>query len=136
GVQRLALGREPALGGVALRQAPARARQPRFVIRLAVRVRREQAELVLAELLALAPAGVEEVGGSDHVEYAVYGAPGELPSLPEHRAAVGAALVEISTSETADDWHERWKRFHRSVVIRAPDVPPRAADSQHPAVRA
>ena len=36
-------------------------RQPGGVIRLAVRVAREQAELVLAELLELAPAGVEEV---------------------------------------------------------------------------
>jgi len=52
------------------------------VIRLAVRVRRDQAELVLAELLELAPSGVEEVEiGADLVEYAVYGAPGELPPL-------------------------------------------------------
>jgi ribosomal protein L11 methyltransferase len=90
------------------------------VIRLAVRVKREQAELVLAELLELAPAGVEEVPGEDHVEYAVYGAAGELPSLPELRAAAGGALVAISTSETADDWDERWRRFHRAVLVSAP----------------
>ena len=72
------------------------------MIRLAVRVRREQAELVLAELLELVPAGVEEVEvGDETVEYAVYGAPGELPSLPDLNAAVGDALVEISTSDTA-----------------------------------
>ena len=43
------------------------------MIRLAVRVRREQAELVLAELLDLAPSGVEEVsvGSGDVIEYAV-----------------------------------------------------------------
>jgi len=42
------------------------------LIRLAVRVRRDQAELVLAELLELAPGGVEEVAiGDDVVEYAV-----------------------------------------------------------------
>jgi ribosomal protein L11 methyltransferase len=88
------------------------------VIRLAVRVRREQAELVLAELLELSPGGVEEVQvGEEEVEYAVYGAPGELPGLPAFDAAVGDALVEISTSETPDDWHERWKRFHRPVLI-------------------
>ena len=94
------------------------------MIRLAVRVRREHAELVLAELLELVPAGVEEVqvaGGS--IEYAVYGAPGELPSLPDLNAAVGDALVEISTSETADDWRERWKRFHRPVLIEPPPPP-------------
>ncbi len=97
------------------------------MIRLAVRVRREQAELVLAELLELAPGGVEESTLPNGViEYAVYGAPGELPELPDLRAAAGDALVEISTSETADDWHERWKRFHRPVLVAAPDAPARA----------
>ncbi len=91
------------------------------MIRLAVRVRRAQAELVLAELLELAPAGVEETPvGDDCIEFAVYGAPGELPDLPDLTAAAGDALVEISTSETADDWQERWKQFHRPVLIRAP----------------
>jgi len=93
------------------------------VIRLAVRVPREQAELVLAELLELAPAGVEEVDvGEGTVEYAVYGAPGEIPGLPDLDAAVGDAVVEISTSEIADDWQERWKQFHRPILIPAPST--------------
>lgn len=91
------------------------------MIRLAVRVKRAHAEIVLAELLELAPAGVEEAQvGEDTIEYAVYGAPGELPGLPALDAVVGDALVEISTSEIADDWHERWKQFHRPVLIPAP----------------
>lgn len=92
------------------------------MIRLAVSVRGEHAELVLAELLELAPAGVEELYDprAGTVEYAVYGAPGELPELPDLRALVGDALVEVSTSEIADDWHERWKCFHRPVLIPAP----------------
>ena len=53
------------------------------MIRLALRVRRADAELVLAELLELAPGGVEEREDGDVVEYAVYGAPGELPGLPD-----------------------------------------------------
>jgi ribosomal protein L11 methyltransferase len=94
------------------------------VIRLAVRVRREQAELVLAELLELVPAGVEEVQvGSETIEYAVYGAPGELPTLPDLKATAGDALVEISTSHTSDDWQEGWKRFHRPVLVTAPRPP-------------
>ena len=81
------------------------------MIRLAVRVRREDAELVLAELLELAPGGVEERDlGDGVVEYAIYGAPGELPELPDLRAAAGGALVEVVTSEVADDWDERWRR--------------------------
>ena len=91
------------------------------MIRLAVRVRRAQAELVLAELLELAPAGVEEVElDGQTIEYAVYGAPGELPTLPDVTGAAGDALVEISTSETPDDWHERWKSFHSPVLIEGP----------------
>jgi ribosomal protein L11 methyltransferase len=90
------------------------------VIRLALRVRREDAELVLAELLELAPAGVEETEiDVGVVEYAVYGAPGELPDLPDLKAAAGGAFVEVSTSEVPDDWSERWKAFHRPVLLRS-----------------
>jgi ribosomal protein L11 methyltransferase len=100
--------------------------------RLAVRVRREDAELVLAELLDLAPGGLEERDLGDAIEYAVYGAPGELPGLPALRAAAGGALVEVATEEVADDWHERWRAFHRPVDVgsrlhvRAPWHPARA----------
>jgi ribosomal protein L11 methyltransferase len=90
------------------------------VIRLAIRVRREQAELVLAELLELAPAGVEESEPDPRtVEFAIYGAPGELPALPDLDAICAGSLVEISTSELPDDWHERWKEFHRPVLVPA-----------------
>jgi ribosomal protein L11 methyltransferase len=106
------------------------------VIRLAVRVSSGQAELVLAELLELAPAGVEEVSREPGtVEYAVYGAPGELPALPDVRALAGDSLVEISTSEIPDDWHERWKQFHRPVLIEAPRQPA-APVGQRPAIPA
>ena len=90
------------------------------MIRLAVRVHRAAAEVALAELLELAPAGVEEVDLGDVVEYAVYGAPGELPALPDLRAAAGGALVEVTTSEVADDWDRRWQRFHRPIAVPAP----------------
>jgi ribosomal protein L11 methyltransferase len=88
------------------------------VLRLAVRVERDQAEIVLAELLELAPGGVEEVSVDPAVvEYAVYGAPGELPALPDLTAAAGDALVAVSTSEVADDWAERWREFHKPLVF-------------------
>src|SRR3954466_12654730 len=89
------------------------------MIRLAVRVRRDDAEVALAELLTLAPAGVEEVDlpEEDVVEYAVYGAPGELPELPDLRAAAGGALVDVRTTEVGDDWAQRWRAFHRPVLV-------------------
>lgn len=88
------------------------------MIRLAVRVARADAETVLAELLELAPAGLEERDeGMEVVEYVLYGAPGELPDLPDLRAAAGNALVDVSTSEVPDDWDERWKAFHVPVQV-------------------
>jgi ribosomal protein L11 methyltransferase len=88
------------------------------VIRLAVRVARADAEAVLADLLELAPGGLEERElGEDAVEYVLYGAPGELPALPDVRAAAGDALVDVSTSEIPDDWSERWKAFHRPLDV-------------------
>ena len=88
------------------------------MIRLAVRVPSHCAELVLADLLELAPGGVEEAeldGGI--VEYAIYGAPGELPSLGKLQAAVGGSLVEVVSEELADDWETRWREFHRPATI-------------------
>ncbi len=70
------------------------------MIRLALRVRRADAELALAELLELVPEGLEEVDCGDEVEFAIYGAPGELPELPELRAHVGGALASISTTDS------------------------------------
>jgi ribosomal protein L11 methyltransferase len=87
------------------------------LIRLALRVRREDAEIALAELLALAPSGVEEVDLGDVVEYAVYGPPGELPALPDLKAAAGDALVSVRTTEVADDWADRWRAFHKPIVV-------------------
>ena len=69
-------------------------------------------------MLELVPAGVEESTlGDGTVEYAVYGAPGELPAMPDLTAVAGEALVEVRSEEVADDWAERWRGFHRPLVI-------------------
>jgi ribosomal protein L11 methyltransferase len=72
---------------------------------------------VLAALLELAPAGVEQIDGDGFVEYALYGAPGELPSFPAGEAEVGGVLVSVRGEEVADDWAERWKQFHEPVLV-------------------
>jgi ribosomal protein L11 methyltransferase len=87
------------------------------MIRLAVRAPVERAEPVLAALLELAPAGVEQVDGDGFVEFAVYGAPGELPALPEGEAEIGGTRVAVSGEPVPDDWGERWKRFHAPVLV-------------------
>ena len=89
------------------------------MIRLAVRCRPEQAELVLAELTVLAPGGVEETAGEGFVEYAIYGAEGELPDVGELKVATGDGLVALEASEVADDWADRWREFHRPVEVTA-----------------
>ncbi len=87
------------------------------MIRLAVRCTPELAEQVLAELVELAPEGVEEERGSGYVEYAIYGAPGELPALPQLRAIAGDGLVDVTSAEIPEDWADRWQDFHKPVWI-------------------
>jgi ribosomal protein L11 methyltransferase len=87
------------------------------LIRLAVRCRPEQAEIVLAELTVLAPNGVEEERGPGYVEYAIYGGEGELPELGEVEAAAGEGLVEVVATEIPDDWADRWQDFHKPLLV-------------------
>ncbi len=87
------------------------------MIRLAVRCSPEQAELVLAELTVLAPNGVEEEAGPGYVEYAIYGGEGELPELGGLEATVGGASVEVSATEVPDDWADRWRDFHKPILV-------------------
>jgi ribosomal protein L11 methyltransferase len=101
------------------------------VIRLAVRLRRAQAETGLAELLELAPSGVEEVELADgSIEYAIYGAPAELPERRDLAAVLGAGLLDVTETTVADDWADRWREFHQPsevggrLRIRAPWEPP------------
>jgi len=77
----------------------------------------EQAELVLAELTVLAPNGVEEERGPGYVEYAIYGGEGELPDLGDLDAAVAGGRVEVSSTEIPDDWADRWRDFHKPLLV-------------------
>ena len=86
------------------------------MIRLAVRCDPESAEVVLAELTVLAPGGVEERSGPGWVEYAIYGARGEVPDVGELEAAAGDGFVSVSSSEVADDWADRWREYHRAIL--------------------
>lgn len=103
------------------------------VLRLGVRVRRADAELVLAALLELAPDGLEETDVDPHtVEYALYGSDDELPADGALRELTGDSLVALVRADVADDWAERWRGFHRPLVlgdrlcVRPPWEPARA----------
>jgi ribosomal protein L11 methyltransferase len=80
---------------------------------------------VLAELVELAPAGFEQVDGDGWVEFALYGAPGELPSLPTGPAELAGIPIEVAGDEIGDDWANRWREFHKPaqvgrIRVRAP----------------
>lgn len=87
------------------------------MIRLAVRCEPGYAEQVMANLLELAPNGLEEERGPDWVEFAIYGPPGEVPELGELQAAAGGALVDVTTTSVPDDWADRWADFHRPIEV-------------------
>jgi ribosomal protein L11 methyltransferase len=87
------------------------------MIRLAVRCRPEQADAVLGELAVLAPNGFEEEHGAGYVEYAIYGAEGELPDLGRIEAAAGEGMVEVSATEVPDDWADQWRDFHQPLLV-------------------
>jgi ribosomal protein L11 methyltransferase len=87
------------------------------MIRLAVRCEPEYAEQVMANLLELAPNGLEEERGRNWVEFAIYGPPGEVPELGELQAAAGGGLVDVTTTSVPDDWADRWADFHRPIEV-------------------
>ena len=74
------------------------------LVRLGIRVRAEQAEVTLANLLPLLGAGAEErdLGGS--VEYAVYLPEGELPPAEAIRSLGGDAVLGTITEPVREGW--------------------------------
>jgi ribosomal protein L11 methyltransferase len=91
------------------------------LIRLAIRVRADRAELALAELLPVLGAGAEERVVDGDVEYSVYVE--EPPRIDDIRALTG--VIDVRTEPAPEDWETRWHEFLRPVrvgdlVIRPP----------------
>ena len=78
------------------------------LIRLAIRVRASAAEAALARLLPLMPGGAEERALGEAVEYALYGAAGELPDEAELRALAGDALLGVARAPVTGGWETAW----------------------------
>jgi ribosomal protein L11 methyltransferase len=91
---------------------------PAPLVRLGIRVRREQAEVALAALLPILQAGAEETEpGPDEVEYAVYAPRAELPALDDVRALAGDALIDVTLSDVPPGWERRWQEYLRPVEV-------------------
>ncbi len=76
--------------------------------RVAVRVAVAEAEIVRARMLALAPAGFEEVEVGSELELAVY-----TDLAGEER--IRAVFERTSSAAVEPGWEERWRAFHRPV---------------------
>lgn len=95
------------------------------LVRLGIRVRREEAEPALAALLPVLHAGAEEIETADGtVEYATYAPRAELPSLADLRGLAGAAVLEITLTDVPGGWATRWHDYLRPVQIGALRVRP------------
>jgi ribosomal protein L11 methyltransferase len=86
------------------------------VIRLAIRVRADRAEVALADLLPILGGGAEEREVDGLVEYALYGHEAELPTVDDIRAL--ANVVDVRTEPVAEGWERRWHEFLRPVRVR------------------
>jgi ribosomal protein L11 methyltransferase len=86
------------------------------LVRLAVRVRASDAEAALARLLPVLSGGAEERAVGDCVEYALYGAPDELPDEAALRALAGDAVVAVERAPVAGGWETAWHAHLGRVV--------------------
>lgn len=98
------------------------------LVRVGIRVRADRAEEALARLLQVLAAGAEERAVEDHVEYALYGAPGELPADELVRELAGDALVGVVREPVPAGWERRWHDFLEPVRIGDLVVRPRWID--------
>jgi ribosomal protein L11 methyltransferase len=69
-----------------------------------------QAESARAAFVELFPEGFEEVSGASAVELAAY-----TDAVGERRLRARFPAVDVTL--VADDWHERWREFHRPVTL-------------------
>lgn len=85
---------------------------------LRVRVRPEDAEVVLDRLLPLAPRGAHELARDELAELRFYGEGDELVDV--ERVAAGCAEVsDLETAEAPEDWRERRAQTYRPERIGA-----------------
>ena len=90
------------------------------LVRLGIRVRREQAEVALAALLPVLQGGAEETEpDQDEIEYAVYAPRGELPALDDVRALAGEALIDVTLTDVPPGWERRWHQYLQPVEVAA-----------------
>ena len=94
------------------------------VVRLGIRVRADDAETALANLLPLLGQGAEEVDHGGTIEYAIYLPEGELPPPDAIRRLGGDAVLGTVTEPVAEDWERRYLAHLRAVRVGAVTIRP------------
>jgi ribosomal protein L11 methyltransferase len=94
------------------------------VVRLGIRVRAEQAETALANLLPLLGDGAEERDLDGQVEYAIYLPEGELPPAEAIRSLGGDAVLGTITEPVPEDWERRYLAHLQTVRAGAITIRP------------
>ena len=94
------------------------------VVRLGIRVRAEQAETALANLLPLLGEGAEERDLDGQVEYSIYLPEGELPPPEAIRSLGGDAVLGTITEPVPEDWERRYLAHLQSVRAGAITIRP------------
>jgi ribosomal protein L11 methyltransferase len=94
------------------------------VVRLGIRVRAEQAETALANLLPLLGEGAEERDLDGQVEYAIYLPEGELPPAEAIRSLGGDAVLGTITEPVPEDWERRYLAHLQTVRAGAITIRP------------
>jgi ribosomal protein L11 methyltransferase len=94
------------------------------VVRLGIRVRRDRAEIALANLLPLLAAGAEERDLGGMVEYALYLPERELPPPQAIRVLAGEALLGTVTEPVPEDWERRHLAHLRRVSVDGLSIRP------------
>jgi ribosomal protein L11 methyltransferase len=77
--------------------------------RVSIRARGDDAEPARARLLALAPAGIEELDAGDAVELAAYVPLDQVDALL-------AELPDAVVTPVAEGWEEAWRSFHHPAI--------------------
>lgn len=92
------------------------------LVEVVLRVESEHEELAVGVLLELSPSGFRHdsmttPGGDAIAEFGIFASPTEMSTIGTYLMRAGVPLISIDSIPVAADWSERWKEFHKPVII-------------------
>lgn len=94
----------------------------RELVEIIIRVEAVDEDHALSVLLELSPAGfrhdtVLDTDGREIAEFGIYASPTEVATIVGYLARAGVPALDVDVVSVAADWTERWKQFHKPVMI-------------------